>query len=55
MINGFTLVVNRNLLELTKSITIDFVDHGMISGFRVLPEVSIGGGSCGTSCGGSCG
>lgn len=54
-INGFTMVVNRQLLELTKSITVDFVDQGMVSGFRVLSEVPIGvGGGCGSSCGSSC-
>ena len=55
-VNGFTIVVNRNLLELTKSLTVDFVNYGMASGFRVVPEVPIaGGGGCGSSCGGSCG
>lgn len=54
-VNGFTLVVNRQLLELTKALTVDFVDHGMVSGFRVLSEVPIGGGGCGASCGSSCG
>lgn len=54
-INGFTMVVNRTLLDLTKSLTVDFVDHGIVSGFRVLSEVPIGGGGgCGSSCGTSC-
>lgn len=54
-VNGFTLVVNKNLMEFTKSLTVDFVDNGMVSGFRVLSEVPIGGGGCGSSCGSSCG
>ncbi|SMC16306.1 hypothetical protein SAMN02746041_00047 [Desulfacinum hydrothermale DSM 13146] len=50
-VNGFTMVVNKSLLDLTKSLTVDFVDQGVVSGFRVLSEVPIGGGGgCGTSC-----
>ncbi len=49
-VNGFTMVVNKNLLDLTKSLTVDFVDQGIVSGFRVLSEVPIGGGGCGTTC-----
>lgn len=50
-VNGFTMVVNKSLLDLTKSLTVDFVDQGVVTGFRVLSEVPIGGGGgCGTSC-----
>ena len=56
-INGSTMLVDDDLMNLAKNITVDFVDSGTQSGFTVTPEVPIGGGeggSCG-SAGGGCG
>ena len=49
-VNGFTMVVERNLLEQTKEITVDYVNYGMGSGFQVKPQIPIGGSACGSSC-----
>jgi iron-sulfur cluster assembly protein len=50
-INGFTMLVDDNLMKMTKDITVDFVDSGMRSGFTVTSEVPIGGGGgCGSGC-----
>lgn len=52
-VNGFTMLVDDNLMKMTKDITVDFVDSGMRSGFTVTSEVPIGGGG-GGSCGSGC-
>lgn len=50
-VNGFTMLVEKDLLEKTKTITVDYVNYGMGSGFRVTSEIAMGGGSgCGASC-----
>ncbi len=49
-VNGFTVVVDKGLLDMTKEIKVDFVDYAMGSGFRLTPAVPIGGGSCGSGC-----
>jgi Fe-S cluster assembly iron-binding protein IscA len=52
-INGFTMLVDKDLHEKTKDITVDYVSYGMGSGFRVaseLPVVGGGGGGCSPSC-----
>jgi iron-sulfur cluster assembly protein len=54
-INGFTMLVDDDLMKMAKGITVDFVDSGTQSGFTVTTEAPIGGGgSCGTE-GGGCG
>lgn len=50
-VNGFTMVVEKSLVEQTKEITVDYVSSGMGSGFQVKSMAPVGGGS---SCGGSC-
>ena len=50
-INGFTLVVDKELHEKTKDITVDYVSYGMGSGFRVASEIPVStGGGCSSSC-----
>jgi iron-sulfur cluster assembly protein len=51
-VNGFTMLVDKELLTQAKAITVDYVTYGMGSGFRVTSEVPIGGsaGGCGSSC-----
>lgn len=55
-INGFTMLVDDDLMNMAKDIKVDFVDSDMQSGFTISTEVPIsgGGGSCGSE-GGSCG
>ncbi len=52
-INGFTLFIDKELHSQTKNITVDFVNYGMGSGFKLISEVPIAGagGGCGS---GSC-
>lgn len=51
-INGFTMLVDKDLHGKTKDITVDYVSYGMGSGFRVASEIPVGGGGggCGSSC-----
>jgi Fe-S cluster assembly iron-binding protein IscA len=52
-INGFTMLIDKELHTNTKDITVDYVTYGMGSGFRVTSEVPIGGkegGGCSPSC-----
>ncbi|QCQ22466.1 hypothetical protein FDQ92_10010 [Desulfoglaeba alkanexedens ALDC] len=50
-VNGFTMIVEKALMDLTQALTVDYVDYGMMSGFRIDCQVPIGtGGGCGTSC-----
>ncbi len=50
-INGFTMLVDKELHEKTKDITIDYASYGMGSGFRVASEIPVGSGSgCSASC-----
>ncbi len=54
-VNGFTLLIDKDLHGQTKDVTVDFVSYGMGSGFKIISEVPIagGGGSCasrGCSC-----
>lgn len=51
-INGFTVMVDKELHEKTKDITVDYVSYGMGSGFRLTPECPVGGsgGGCSPSC-----
>jgi Fe-S cluster assembly iron-binding protein IscA len=47
-INGFTMVMDKELIGQTKDVTIDYGMYGCGSGFRLTPEIPIagGGGSC---------
>jgi iron-sulfur cluster assembly protein len=51
-INGFTMLVDKDLHEKTKDITVDYVSYGTGSGFRVASEIPVspGGGGCSPSC-----
>jgi iron-sulfur cluster assembly protein len=50
-INGFTMLIDKELLGQTKEVTVDYVTYGMGSGFRVSSEVPVGGGGgCGSGC-----
>jgi Fe-S cluster assembly iron-binding protein IscA len=48
-VNSFTMLVDKDLHKKTKDINVDYVSHGMGSGFRVLSEIPVGGG-CSPSC-----
>ena len=47
--DGITFLVNKELLEKTKPINVDFVESAMGSGFSISSALSFGGG-CGSSC-----
>lgn len=50
-VNGFTMLIEKELLGKVKSVNVDYVVYGMGSGFRLTPEVPVGGGGCSsTSC-----
>ena len=53
-INGFTMIVDKELHVTTKDITVEYVSGAMGSGFRVESEIPVGGGGgCGScSCSG---
>lgn len=51
-VNGFTMMVDKDLHVQTKDLTVDYVDYAMGAGFKVISEVPVaGGGGCGS---GSC-
>jgi Fe-S cluster assembly iron-binding protein IscA len=45
--NGVTYLVNKQLLDQAKPITVDFVESGWGSGFSIVSSLGKGG-SCGT-------
>ena len=51
-VNSFTMLVDKKLLETTKSVTVDYVYDALGGGFRVTSETPLsgGGGSCSPSC-----
>jgi len=49
-INGFTMMIDKELHGTTKDVTVDYVVYGMGSGFRVSSEVPLGGSGCSPSC-----
>lgn len=51
-INGFTMVMDKELHTMTKDVTVDYVNYGIGSGFKVSCEVPIpgAGGGCGSTC-----
>ena len=51
-VNGFTMVIDKNLHEQAGDVSVDYVDSGMRSGFTVTSTTPMGGG--GSGCGGSC-
>lgn len=50
-VNGFTMIIDKELHTTTKDVTVDYVVYGMGSGFRVTSEAPVGGGGgCDPSC-----
>lgn len=51
-VNELTLLVDKDLHQNTKDVTVDYVDQGARSGFQVTSQVPVNGGSsaCGSSC-----
>jgi len=50
-INGFTMLMDKELHETTKDVTVDYVNYGMRAGFQVSSQIPVaGGGGCGSSC-----
>ena len=49
-VNGFTILMEKDLLEQTKNVTIDYGMHGCGSGFKLTSEVPIAGAGSGASC-----
>jgi Fe-S cluster assembly iron-binding protein IscA len=47
--NGLTFMINKDLLELAKPITVDYVVTRMGNGFKLSSSLDAG-----SSCGGSC-
>ncbi|MDA8308868.1 MAG: hypothetical protein M0Z81_18870 [Deltaproteobacteria bacterium] len=48
-INGFTMLVDKDLHQRTRDITVDCVSYGMGFGFRVVSESPVYGGGCSCS------
>ena len=51
--NDLTYVINKDLFEQVKPISVDFVDTPMGSGFSIQSNLNAGA-NCGSSCGSSC-
>ena len=52
-VNGFTMLVDKGLHQMTQDITVDYVSYDTGSGFKLTSEVTVGGG-CGGGCSSSC-
>ncbi|MDR3569554.1 MAG: IscA/HesB family protein [Syntrophobacteraceae bacterium] len=54
-VDGFTILVDKELHQQTRDITVDYVSGSMGSGFQLTSEVTVGGGGgCGGGCSSSC-
>lgn len=54
-VNGFTMLVDKKLHQMTRDITVDYVSYSTGSGFALTSEVNVGGGGgCGGGCSSSC-
>jgi iron-sulfur cluster assembly protein len=51
--NDLTYMINKELFEQVKPISVDFVETPMGSGFSIQSNLNAAGG-CGSSCGSSC-
>jgi iron-sulfur cluster assembly protein len=51
-VNGYTMLLDRDLNEQIKDVSVDYVHYGVGSGFKLTSEIPIGGG--GASCSSSC-
>ncbi|MGD8226539.1 MAG: hypothetical protein PVH82_08230 [Desulfobacteraceae bacterium] len=49
--NGITYLINKELFEDAKPISVDFVESAFGSGFSISSKLAACGPSCGTSCG----
>ena len=47
--NGMTYLINKELFEKVKPISIDFIESAMDSGFSISSSMQAGG-ACGSSC-----
>ncbi len=48
-VNGFTMVIDKELYKRTKAVTVDYVNYGFGSGFKLSCEVPISSGNeCGS-------
>lgn len=51
---GITFLVDKNLFDQVKPISIDFIETDMGAGFSVQSSLKNKGGACGNGCCGSC-
>lgn len=50
-VNGFTMLIDKELHKTTKDVSVDYVTYGIGSGFKLTSEVPVSAGSgCGSSC-----
>lgn len=49
--NGITYLINKELFDQAKPISVDFVESAFGSGFSISSKLAACGPSCGTSCG----
>jgi len=49
--NGISYLIDKELLDQAKPISVDFVESAFGSGFSISSKLSTCGASCGTSCG----
>jgi len=50
-VNGFTMIIDKDLLSTTQDVTVDYINQGFRAGFQINCKVPISGGSgCGSSC-----
>jgi len=49
-VNGFTILMEKDLSEHTRNVTIDYGVHGCGAGFKLTAEVPIPGAISGASC-----
>jgi len=49
-VNGFTILMEKTLVEQTKDVTIDYGMYGCGSGFKLTSEIPIPGAGSGASC-----
>ena len=53
-VNGFTMVIDKELHTTTKGVCVDYVNYGFGAGFQVTSEIPVGGGGACSSTSCSC-
>ncbi len=48
-VNGFTMIMDKDLLKATQDVTVDYINQGFRAGFQIDCKVPVSGG--GMSCG----